>query len=150
MPRRNNRHHTAALQTELKSFQDELATKWRDGSIPDDWNYLLSSAGVEPHKTRVTIRLDTEIVKWFRKLGPGYQSLMNKVLRIYLRSLATGEISTHYNYDKSIPLFFQYQEKDIELNQPELWALHQEINEIGMEAFAKKYGVTGVFDSGKD
>ena len=45
---------------------------------------------VPPGKTRLTIRLDTDIVDWFRnqveKAGGGnYQSLMNQALREFIK-----------------------------------------------------------------
>jgi uncharacterized protein (DUF4415 family) len=41
-------------------------------------------------KTRITIRLDNEIIEWFRKVvteqgGGNYQTLMNDVLREYIQ-----------------------------------------------------------------
>jgi uncharacterized protein (DUF4415 family) len=44
---------------------------------------------VPPGKTRVTIRLDTEILEWFRQQvdeagGGNYQTLMNAVLREHI------------------------------------------------------------------
>lgn len=41
--------------------------------------------GREPHKAptqvRTTIRLDADVIAFFRSLGPGYQSRINDVLR---------------------------------------------------------------------
>lgn len=37
-------------------------------------------------KTSVTIRLDDDIVDWFRKQGKGWQTKMNWVLRLYFSS----------------------------------------------------------------
>ncbi len=37
-------------------------------------------------KTSVTIRLDEDMVKWFRKQGKGWQTKMNWVLRLYFAS----------------------------------------------------------------
>jgi uncharacterized protein (DUF4415 family) len=34
-------------------------------------------------KTQLTLRLDPEVVLWFRSQGPGYQTRMNAVLRAY-------------------------------------------------------------------
>jgi uncharacterized protein (DUF4415 family) len=34
-----------------------------------------------PRKERVSLRLDTEVVDWFKSKGPGYQTRMNRVLR---------------------------------------------------------------------
>ena len=37
-------------------------------------------------KTSVTIRLDEDMVKWFKKQGKGWQTKMNWVLRLYFAS----------------------------------------------------------------
>jgi uncharacterized protein (DUF4415 family) len=37
----------------------------------------------EPKQT-VTIRLDTDVVEWFKSQGRGYQTRMNAVLRRYM------------------------------------------------------------------
>jgi uncharacterized protein (DUF4415 family) len=44
---------------------------------------------VPPGKTRITIRIDTDILKWFRRQvhaagGGNYQTLMNEALREHL------------------------------------------------------------------
>ena len=49
--------------------------------------------GVPPGKTRITIRLDTDILDWFRaeaeELGGGsYQRLINHALRTYVSDAA--------------------------------------------------------------
>jgi len=45
---------------------------------------------VPPEKTRVTIRLDNDILEWFRQQvddagGGNYQTLINEALRIFMR-----------------------------------------------------------------
>jgi uncharacterized protein (DUF4415 family) len=37
-------------------------------------------------KESVTIRLDREVVQWFREQGPGYQTRMNAVLRSFVHA----------------------------------------------------------------
>ena len=34
-------------------------------------------------KKMVCIRLDVEVLAWFKRQGPGYQTHINKVLRLY-------------------------------------------------------------------
>ncbi len=46
-------------------------------------------APVPPGKTRITIRIDTDILNWFREQvnargGGNYQTLMNEALRAYI------------------------------------------------------------------
>jgi len=37
-------------------------------------------------KQAVSLRLDRDVVKWFKKQGPGYQTRINAVLRTYVNS----------------------------------------------------------------
>jgi len=37
-----------------------------------------------PNKQPVTIRLDADVLEWFRKQGPGYQTRINRLLRRYM------------------------------------------------------------------
>ena len=44
----------------------------------------------QPSKTRITIRIDTDILNWFRNLvnargGGNYQTMMNEALRAYIQ-----------------------------------------------------------------
>jgi uncharacterized protein (DUF4415 family) len=39
-------------------------------------------------KTMVSIRLDDDILTWFRKQGKGYQTKINEILRMYMRAKA--------------------------------------------------------------
>jgi len=47
-------------------------------------------APVHPGKTRITIRIDTDLLNWFREQvnargGGNYQTMMNDALRAYIR-----------------------------------------------------------------
>jgi uncharacterized protein (DUF4415 family) len=37
-------------------------------------------------KDRLTIRLDHEVVEWFKKNGRGYQTRINAILRSYMKA----------------------------------------------------------------
>jgi uncharacterized protein (DUF4415 family) len=49
-----------------------------------DWDKIL--VGVSGGKKQLTIRLDTDVVEWFKQQGPGYQTRINQVLRSYVES----------------------------------------------------------------
>ena len=34
-----------------------------------------------PRKRRISLRVDIEVVDWFKSKGPGYQTRMNRILR---------------------------------------------------------------------
>lgn len=39
-------------------------------------------------KTHLSLRLDEDIVDWFKRQGPGYQTRMNAVLRSYVQAVS--------------------------------------------------------------
>ncbi len=39
-----------------------------------------------PKKLLLSLRLDSDVVEWFRRQGPGYQSRMNALLRAYMEA----------------------------------------------------------------
>ncbi len=38
-------------------------------------------------KSKVSLRLDTEVLEWFRSEGKGYQTRINAVLRAHMRKI---------------------------------------------------------------
>jgi uncharacterized protein (DUF4415 family) len=67
------------VQVEADAVSDPDALPFTD----DEW------AGVkltEPFKTPVTIRLDTDVVDWFKTQGSRYQTRINAVLRRYVEA----------------------------------------------------------------
>ena len=68
----------AALEAAIAADPD-----W--AGIPPDWH-----ARAEPvpavRKQLVSVRLDADILAWFRARGPGYQTRINAVLRAFVDS----------------------------------------------------------------
>jgi len=52
---------------------------WKD--IPKDW--YLNAVPVRPKKL-LSLRLDTDLVEWFKQQGPGYQTRINAALRAFV------------------------------------------------------------------
>ena len=52
---------------------DLLLLAEEDGSAESRWN--------RPRKRRISLRVDTEVVDWFKSKGPGYQTRINRILR---------------------------------------------------------------------
>ena len=48
-----------------------------------------------PSKQMVCIRIDQDVLDWFRGQGRGYQTRMNAVLRSYMEAHAKSEHSNH-------------------------------------------------------
>jgi uncharacterized protein (DUF4415 family) len=69
----------------LKKF-DEIKDKGIDYSdIPelDDIFWANAVIGYPEKKKPVTLRLDADVLDWFRSLGKGYQTRINAVLRSF-------------------------------------------------------------------
>ena len=53
--------------------------------LPDDfWD---DAEVVAPEKEAISLRVDQDVLNWFRERGPRYQTRMNAVLRSYVRSM---------------------------------------------------------------
>jgi uncharacterized protein (DUF4415 family) len=68
---------------ELKNLPDsEIDTS----DIPElDQNFWDNAKLVQPKtKQAISIRLDSDVLDWFKNQGKGYQSLMNSVLKSYV------------------------------------------------------------------
>jgi uncharacterized protein (DUF4415 family) len=42
-------------------------------------------------KDRLTIRVDRDVVQWLKKNGPGYQTRINAILRLYMKAQSGAE-----------------------------------------------------------
>jgi uncharacterized protein (DUF4415 family) len=51
---------------------------------PVDWTKAVK--GIPPPKDHINIRLDHDVLEWFKSNGRGYQTLMNNVLRSYVEA----------------------------------------------------------------
>jgi len=49
-----------------------------------DWTHPIP--GLPPAKQQLTIRLDLDIIEWFKQQGPRYQTRMNEVLKRYIQA----------------------------------------------------------------
>jgi uncharacterized protein (DUF4415 family) len=60
---------------------------WLRASVEDDLLSLMKEeTGAEsrwnrPRKRRISLRVDIEVVDWFKSKGPGYQTRINRILR---------------------------------------------------------------------
>ena len=57
-----------------------------DGPEITDWSGAVRGKFYRPEKQAVTIRLDADVVAWFKGSEPKYQTAVNRVLRDYMLS----------------------------------------------------------------
>ena len=97
LQRENNRtaEQIKALQTDPATIEKtarERGLLMEKMSLPeldalwDEAKKSMATAGAEsrwnrPRKRRISLRVDTEVVDWFKSKGPGYQTRINRILR---------------------------------------------------------------------
>ena len=69
----------ALSQTDVELLADE-----DDGPLPAGWEDTVL-LGIPARKQAVHIRVDADVLKWFRNGGPGYQTRINAVLRSFVQ-----------------------------------------------------------------
>ena len=62
----------------------------REGRVPDEWRRVWQSR--EAPTKQISIRVDADVLRFFRSLGPGYGPRMNRVLRAFLLARMAGFI----------------------------------------------------------
>ena len=74
-------------RTDHKMSQEEaMRRRAADREAPQPypgWEDTITVGLPEPKK-QMTLRLDADVVQWFRQQGKGYQTLMNAVLKGYV------------------------------------------------------------------
>jgi uncharacterized protein (DUF4415 family) len=75
----------AMTQAEVERLADE-----EDGPLPEGWEKTIVLGIPEPKKG-VHIRLDQEVLRWFKAQGPGYQTRINAVLRAFVQARQQDE-----------------------------------------------------------
>ena len=82
------RAKTVELGEQLLALNEETLAGLRFGRyLPEAWNEVLETP--VPGRTRITLRVDQDVAKFFRALGPGYQRTMNRVLRVFMLARLT-------------------------------------------------------------
>jgi uncharacterized protein (DUF4415 family) len=66
----------------------EIATAVADDpdAVPIDSDWTNARLVLSPGKDAVTLRLDRDVLDWFKKQGRGYQTRINAVLREFYRA----------------------------------------------------------------
>jgi uncharacterized protein (DUF4415 family) len=101
--KRNDTAHYSTEQIKAKIAKGEDRTDWRranaltgkklEASIradaddvhqEPDWTQAVM--GIPAPKDHINIRLDHDVLEWFKANGKGYQTLINNVLRAFVQS----------------------------------------------------------------
>ncbi len=63
---------------------DEIDVSDRDAPDIAEWDGFVRGKFYRPVKKPITIRLDADVLAWFKARGAKYQARINKVLREYM------------------------------------------------------------------
>ena len=90
----NKNSTTVISQSELLEMEDKTGANASEGETlgPEFWKKA-KPVFPEHGKQQLTVRLDKEVIDYFKNQGKGYQTRMNAVLKAYVDS-HTHEFST--------------------------------------------------------
>lgn len=100
--KRKSRHIVSYTDAELRAMRarGESKSDWKaaakkplpDGSDPDDAmediDWATAELPLPRRKAHMTLRLDADMLDWFRAQGKGYQTRINAILRKYFEQHA--------------------------------------------------------------
>lgn len=107
MQKRRNITRLSAKRRSTQPFRTRNRTDWKkldgmseaalEASIaadPDDVHdavdWTKAVKGLPPPKEPIKLRIDADVLAWFRSTGKGYQTRMNNVLRAFVEIRKTG------------------------------------------------------------
>ena len=79
---------SARLRGELAALEAMADTDIDTRDIPEvvDWSGAVRGRFYRPVKQLLSVRLDSDVVAWFKSAGEGYQTRINAALREYVKS----------------------------------------------------------------
>ncbi|HUN44316.1 MAG TPA: BrnA antitoxin family protein [Acetobacteraceae bacterium] len=72
-------------QAEVERLADE-----EDGTRPEGWESTVEP-GMPERRQAIHIRVDPEVLRWFKAHGPGYQTRINAVLQAFVQARRRSE-----------------------------------------------------------
>ena len=113
----------ARLDRLLEGGGSDIAI-WRkvQERVPEAWATLEQDIDCEEVKMKVTLRLDTSVVKFYRAMGKGYQARMNRILGTYAQ-MRIGEVERERRFQDEADVLLREQLPE-ELG--EIWRRHRE------------------------
>ena len=87
-PRKLTAEERAALDAVAAMPDSEIDTT----DIPEvtDWSGAIRGAFYKPIKKPIALRLDADVLDWFQRQGPGYQTRINAALREFVEQHRRG------------------------------------------------------------
>ncbi|MGJ8584296.1 MAG: BrnA antitoxin family protein [Marinosulfonomonas sp.] len=80
------------LARHLQGFAEDEKIWWHvQDKVPEAWATLAEDIDSPEPRSKITLRLDDSVAKFYRALGPGYQAHMNRVLATYAQ-MQIGQI----------------------------------------------------------
>jgi len=106
-----------AKQIKAKMASGEDRTDWRKANsvtgkkleasiradadeIPGEPDWTRAVMGIPAPKDHINIRIDHDVWEWFKTRGKGYQTLMNSVLRAFVKSRQPSSASSSREYPR--------------------------------------------------
>lgn len=83
-------HFYSHMQAPEDQMNKEYAQEW-DAAAAVTPRTAAPKTNAVPLKQIVTIRLDTDMLDWFKAAGPGYQTRINQILRQYMAEHQGGQ-----------------------------------------------------------
>lgn len=96
--------------SEIRRDLDTMETwnaerRLKDRGLPEGWDALAWDLPAEPAKTKMTLRLDREVIDWYAALGPDHGARIKAVLRLYMLGIQSREIELPEQFDwRGVPV----------------------------------------------
>lgn len=89
-------HEAQFLELRLEM---EMRARHRKGLLlPPGWQEEASRPRTR-EKRKITMRVDEDVLKWFKGLGPDYTGRMNRVMRYFMLNVVSGELNGEWERD---------------------------------------------------
>ena len=103
-PQFDPRLHAMRAEDDLYYMRWLIESKSRSGHLmPEGWIRAHHGCEGGPPKEKMTIRIDAEVLQWYRALGVGYQTRINNILRIYMDAVISHYIEDPVVYERVGP-----------------------------------------------
>lgn len=101
MTKRQKLHHYLMTDVMRRLEYDLHQAFHENDAIPEAWQEIATRPS-QPKKQQITMRIDEDVVKFFRTTGQGYQTKMNDVLRAYMQSRLAGVVVDGSRFERYV------------------------------------------------